>query len=418
MSNYIPHSFIFRPWFIFLCGLMEYFVISFVGEISGVFLLMVMTFFVWYPYLDKRDRTVKNVFWIFVALLLVQVITEQYHGLNTQTEKIKGIAVTITGMTSFFFYYTIYSKNADLVKWLLLGQIFSQFLFPSEIQRGIEDNYTEEQAVYLKFVLAPAMINGLAFLSLHLHKKIEQKSFAYAAIIMGAMFIPFGARSFGMIVLLAGLMFIYTNKNNIPPRTIWKYLVGVLVLSYGLYAIVYVPRVLSGEISSGNSEQILRSENPYNPIEILKMGRADAVVPLMAFLDKPLEGWGYKAEDPDHKYATILFYMGGSEERYYDNLIDRYAKIPGHSVFFYYCCCYGIGAFVLLFFLYGKVAKRTILSIQYPDKQKLYRLICFMMISWHFFFSPMPHFKSLPGFFAFLLVSCMNVKNTNIKLNQ
>ncbi len=51
--------------------------------------------------------------------------------------------------------------------------------------------------------------------------------------------------------------------------------------------------VMTGNIKAGNTEQLLKSSNPYNPIEILKMGRTDSLIPFYAFMDSPLVGWGY-----------------------------------------------------------------------------------------------------------------------------
>lgn len=226
-----------------------------------------------------------------------------------------------------------------------------------------------------------------------------------------------GARSGGLTLFIAGGIYIYISNNKIRIPQLKKRLLTIFTCILLLYECVYVPMVMTGNIKAGNTEQLLKSSNPYNPIEILKMGRTDSLIPFYAFMDSPLVGWGYMATDVDHKYAKMLFNMRGGDDKHYEKIINHYKNIPGHSVLFYFACAFGIGALICIFLLWYKSAKYTFYSLMCNDRYQLYRIFCLMNITWHLLFSPLPHFKYLPAYMAFLIISSRSALRIKKRIN-
>ena len=163
--------------------------------------------------------------------------------------------------------------------------------------------------------------------------------------------------------------------------------------------------VLNGTIYGGNTGQLKKVDNPYNPINLLMIGRTDAIIPFIAFGDKPITGWGYNTSDPHLYYRTLMMRMASDDEKKQLRLgIGHYYTIPGHSVWGYYACSYGVIAFILILLLIAKVWRCVYISLRRKDKYLLYRSYLIFMFTWNILFSPMAHFKTLPMYVAIMLV--------------
>ena len=282
------NKYIFSPIFALILGLANNLIVPFVGEVTGSFILIVLTMPFWLSQIDQNDKIVKWALKLFLCLLLVQFITELFHDRNMILDKVKGIAVTITGIVHFFFFYTIYSKDIKTIQWYVLGLILSPYLFPSEFQQNLDSGYSEENVTYFKFFVVPAITNVLMLLTLFIKKQYWHKTIALTMTYLGALFIVMGARSGGLTLFIVGGIYIYVSNNKIRIPQLKKRLLTIFTCTLLLYECVYVPMVMTGNIKAGNTEQLLKSSNPYNPIEILKMGRTDSLIPFYAFMDSPL----------------------------------------------------------------------------------------------------------------------------------
>ena len=111
--------------------------------------------------------------------------------------------------------------------------------------------------------------------------------------LLGVVLVLLGARSAGTLSLLSGLV-AYMLEHRVftyNKKTLTMSVAIVFVLGYTFYA-YYVSRVLSGEITSGNSSQVFLCNNPYNPLELLMAGSAEAWVGWQAFMDRCWFGHG------------------------------------------------------------------------------------------------------------------------------
>lgn len=396
-------KFIFSPIYIFLIGLLNSLIVPIIGELSGSFFLILLSWIVWINQIDKKDRIVRTSFYLFMALIAVQLVTDIFHD-TSFFDKLKGVAIVINGMIFFFFFLVVSKKNISLMKWFVLGTVISPFLFPNSIY---EDgySYSAEDVTYFKFVIVPLITNLFAIMVLFTKRRDIHKKLAIAMFFIGALCIALGARSGGFMMLAAGGIYYYLKRKRLTIGILKRRAIRIGIIAYLCYAAIYVPLVMSGSLKAGNTSQLQKSSNPYNPIEILKFGRTDSLVPFYAFLDNPITGWGYLAMDPHHKYATLLFDLADGDN--IEGTITHYDKIPGHSVLFYFACAYGFMALIIVGRLYYRSARATFYSLLCDDRYLLYRLLCLTTVTWHFLFSPMPHFKYLPAYFAFLIVSSM-----------
>ena len=256
------NKFTFSPIFIFILGFTNNLIVPLVGELTGSFVLIILTMPFWLSQVDKNDKIVKWALKIFLCLLLVQFITELFHDRNMILDKVKGIAVTITGMVHFFYFYTIYSKNIKTIQWYVVGLVLSPYLFPSEFQQSMNREYSEENVTYFKFFVVPAITNCLMILTLFIKKQNWHKTIALAMAYLGALFIIMGARSGGLTLFIAGGIYIYLSNGKIRISQLKERLLTISVCVLLLYECIYVPMVMAGSIKAGNTEQLLKSPNP------------------------------------------------------------------------------------------------------------------------------------------------------------
>ena len=150
------------------------------------------------------------------------------------------------------------------------------------------------------------------------------------------------------------------------------------------------------------------------------MGRTDSVVPFIAFLDKPITGWGYLTPDPNLKYHFLMNNLTDGVKTVSDRLLYRKdIPIPGHSVIGYYACSYGIIVLIILIIFIYRFSKFFFYSLLFKDKLLPYRAFIFINILWNLFFSPIPHFKTLPSNIAILIaLSIVSIYNRKKNFNH
>ena len=368
-------------------------VISIGGEVSPSLLFIAFTSPLWIRYIDiNNDSILRKFIWLFTIIILVQIVWMPFAKTDGFTQ-IKGLLVTISGLMHFLFYYFVFSRDKTLIKWAFLGSFISGFIFVSSLAVRAGDEYG-----LWKFHTYPHIVQGCVLTYLWFNsKKRTLYLFSLLLVLVGFLGLFTGSRSAGLIPLISGLfsLIIISRKNIISPKQIIKYITISLVVLYAAYALIYVPNVLNGKIEGGNTLQLKRVENPYNPLNLLMIGRTDAVIPFIAFMDKPLTGWGYMTDDPNKKYYKMLRKISKRDDRNRTMYMRSLKFIPGHSVLGYYACSYGIFVFIALSLMLFKSWKYVLWSVVVCDEYLLYRLYGVVSLTWHFIFSPMPHFKWL-----------------------
>lgn len=371
-----------------------------VGTISVSELLLIFTAF-WYikKGLFIQYPVLKTITRLYVGLLVSQVIAEYMVG-NLLSNALKGFAVTIVSYLHFMFLFRYFIKDRKLIIYALIGMLIGGFIFGSPFEGNVNEVLEGQGAVFLKFYLAPLIINIVLLVSVYLKKR----NISIFCIITGILFVILGARSSGISILLTGSFayFVLFARGKINRNKFVGVTILVLLLGYGLYT-VYVNGVLSDKITAGNSLQIKSLSNPYNPVNLLIMGRTETFVGWVAFMDEPLFGHGAWAIDKTRKYLALAFTLKDTEYR-----VEDLDIIPSHSVLIGSGMQNGILAFLFMGYILLFFIKKGFKSINKSDPYIIITLSFIISIIWNGLFSPSSHFRlTLPLFFSFLLSSAI-----------
>ena len=393
-------SFFCNKFLIFILAFFSPMIIDIGGEVSPSFLFIVATSPFWVKNLDFKAKTpFRYIVRLFAFLLTIQCIWALFAETAVK-DQVRGILITVSGLFYFMYYYMVYSRNRDVVKWAALGGFLASFVFVNVLAEIAGGEFG-----FWKFQVMPRLVTLCTLVYLWgCHKKFVVKLAPLLFIFVGCLGLATGARSAGLAPFLAGTMtFVLQAKRRVNIRQIKNYIVVGAAFMYAAYALLYVPNVLNGNISAGNTDQLKAMDNPYNPMGLLMIGRADSVVPFLAFLDKPLTGWGYFTLDPQGKYHKMMIDFHSDGE---GDTLDILAStpIPGHSGWGYLSCSYGILGFLICFLIVRKTFGTLFKSFVVHDKYLLYRISVSMGFIWNFLFSPFPHFKTSPGEIAAVLV--------------
>lgn len=393
------NSFFFNKYLILALAFFSNMIINMIGEISPTFLFIVLTFPFWYKYI-LLDKLIKQFSKLFCFIAIIQICWIPFAHTDIVTQ-IKGLSITISGLLFFLFYYFIFINKPYLLKWHLLGLFISSFFFINVLAEIAGGDFG-----MWKFQIYPRIITLviLILVCFSSRKKIYNLS-PFILIFVGGLGLATGARSSGLIPLLAGIILIFLQfKRNLSIMKMKNSFIIIFLVMYFSYSVIYVPNVLNGNINSGNSDQLKQVENPYNPLNLLMMGRTDSVVPFIAFLDNPITGWGYLTPDPGLKYHILMSNLTDDVKSVSDKLLYRKdLPIPGHSVIGYYSCSYGFIVLLILCIFIYKFTRIFFYSLIYKDNLLVFRVYIFISIIWNLFFSPISHFKTLPSNIAILI---------------
>lgn len=374
-------------------------IINIGGEVSPSFLFIAGTFPLWITNINFKSGTpFRYILNLLLTLIAVQIVWAAFAD-TPLIDQVKGILIVVSGTLYFMYYYMVYSYNRDVVKWAVLGRFLASFVFTNVLAdiEGSEFGFWKFQV--LPRIVSACLVIYLWFCDIKLITRIAPAVF----IIVGGVGLATGARSAGLTPLISGaIVFVLQAKDRINFSQVKRKILLGSCFVYLAYACLYVPNVLNGNISGGNTDQLKSMENPYNPLGLLMAGRTDSVVPFLAFLDNPLTGWGYYTPDPNGKYNMMVWDAHSNENVSSDYVASK--PIPGHSGWGYISCSYGILGFLVCFLIVKKMLFYLFKSLVVHDKYMLYRIFASFSFLWNFLFSPLPHFKTSPSSIAIVLV--------------
>lgn len=346
---------------------------------------------------------------LYLGLIIIQLITETIIG-NEFNNASRGIAVNVISYLHFCFLFYYFKKDRKLVAYAAFGFVLKIIIFG----RALEETSTLEDSAFvgfLKFSLVPILTYSFIALTC-LYRKINMSLIMCT---VGLGLIILGARSGGGIFFISGILnYALSIKKKLHFKNIKTIsLIGILLL-YGCYCF-YVEAVKSGEITSGNTQQLLKTDNPYNPINILMMGRSEVFVGYVAFTDKPLTGWGAWTKDPNMKYHMLQSNISNS---IYNKINISDDTIPSHSVLIGSAMMNGIFAFILMLNIFFFTIKRAIYILKNEDAYITAIIIFLIDFIWTMCFSPQSAFRYItPIEIAFILCTYQNIK-TKKKYNE
>lgn len=406
----MKETFFLNKYLIFLLSFFSPMIISIGGEVSPSFLFILVTIPFWSKYIKLSRNSVQYKIALSIFLIAVVQMLWAPFANTTMFMQFKAILITTSGLIVFLFYSIVFKDNIKLIKWHVSGAFVASFVFVNvlaEIQG--------EEFGYWKFQVYPRIVSLVLMLYLFLcNKKMIEKSAPMFFFLVGVLGLLTGARSSSLGVLFASIFSFLLQRSKKVSLSRVKYIVisGVLCL-YGFYVLFYVPRVLDGKVDAGNSSQLVVVRNPYNPLNLIMMGRTDAIVPFIAFLDNPITGWGWMSSDPNGKYNKLFYQLRenvGLTNFDVDQNRTEKNYIRGHSVIGYYICSYGIVVLLLFIYLISSFFVPFYKSLVFRDEYMIYRLVLVSNIMWNLMFSPCSHLKfGIPCSIAILLALSLNV---------
>lgn len=384
--------------------------INLVGSIS-VSEIFVFLYTIYFLFKDPllAEHSFQRIIMLYSGLFLAQCLSETIVSTSINNS-LKGISITVISFCHLYFLIRMFKRSRYLVLWAYIGMLLKPFVMGTSYQGDTMMALNGQDNVYLKFVIAPLFINILMFYSYF----NDNRKTSFLLIISGIIFMLLGARSWGALAFISGVLsyFIISGKLSDYRRILTYGAISCLIV-YGAY-VLYVNSVLSGKIATGNSGQIYRTENPYNPLNLLRVGRTEAFIGAIAFSDAPLWGHGAWKKDSEcgYKYTSMKSSYQHLGAGAYADEIDL---IPCHSVIIGFGCYNGIFAFIIGGILIIWFMKMGVIDV---FETKVYViLLTYFLISfiWHSTFSPQSHFRlTLPLYMAFIYVNYQVYKNNTI----
>lgn len=345
----------------------------------------------------RRVSVLKTLSWLYALMISFQCFSELLVG-NSFNNAARGIAVNVFSYLHVIFLSYYFLKDRSNVGYLALGIVLRFVLF-GEITEGQILDDDSAFVRFLKFRLIPILDYSL----IYIYAKTYMKRMDALVCFLGAFLIVLGARSGGGIIFITAALTIFFKANrSLKAKHIWGILSLAGLLLYGGY-VFYVNQVLSGEIVSGNSEQLLRASNPYNPIGLLMVGRSEVFVGFVAFMDRFWTGWGAWTTDPGMYYHMLQSTISNS---IYNPAYTANDVIPSHSVLIGSGMMNGVFVFIIMFSIFIFVLNRALKLFSVKDKYLF--IIAFFIVDffWNMLFSPQSQFRyNMPLNMAFLLVS-------------
>lgn len=349
-----------------------------------------------------KKKEFREIVILYLLLIFFQCLSEFIVG-NTLNNAFKGIAISVVSFCHFYFLVHVLSKNRNAIIYIIMGLILRRLIFGTSIDGDAESALYGEDATYLKFYIAPLIIDCLLFLSI----KVNSKRIPLVFILVGVFLIVVGARSLGIMTFITGLVsYVFRCRTGITNKSLLTYAIPCLIVGYISY-VIYVDNVLSGNVTSGNSEQLLIADNPYNPIYLLLAGRSEVFVGWLAFMDAPLWGHGSWARDIGYHYLSIVSAMHDKEFNIY--ALSTVDVIPTHSVLIGYGTFNGIIPFIILVLLMVKIFKYGFFCMRHISEYKVILVSFIIQLFWNLLFSPLSHFRqTLPLYMSFIFVLYLN----------
>ena len=363
--------------------------VSLVGEIyvSELLALAVLPFI--RPHkIIKSSWMLRKVLFGYCIILTGLVISDYYNSSEINNYLRGSANIIFAGVNLIFLFIIIINAPNTIITWLVTTVLVKFMLGEHSLENYTylipENDFKSKIVPYLE----PSVILLGCLLAIK-SRRLPGPLFC----VSGAVMVIMGARSSGAVLLISGLALIMSGRKTLSKRKILVsgVLLGVLGVCAYLY---YVDLVLSGNIASGVSHsvnQIRRMENPYNPIELLMLGRSQTFVALEAISERPVFGFGSWAPDIGGKYARLVAEMQNSERR----LPVYYTPwIPSHSVLFTAWLWAGLLGLCGMLVVVSAVLRAILDNI----RNNHYLSPAFYAFSigffWHLLFSPFGHVRT------------------------
>ena len=380
---------------------------QFFGELSVSELFLLIIGFPLISHVQPfRHPLLRTVSCLYFFLFVIQSVASAFHTDNPFSSDLKGLAITLMSFLHVLFLY----KNCK-ADYRLLGYAFAGYAAYLTVNWLLGDRQlgnAVEQLVFFKFTLAPAVGGMMMWWLLYSNSSNAVKSSVY--ILLGALFVTLGTRSFGFFFFLPGVFSLFIA--NYKTLRDYKVLLPLMLTGGYSFYCLYTYLVLNGEITNGNTFQTLDIVNPYNPINLLIAGRTEIFAQWVAFTQKPLWGWGSWADDPNMYFHRLMTVFKNLES---DVVIDNEDSIPNHSIIVGSGMTHGIFALIAMFSIFVLIMKRSFRSLYAKPNLVLPLLFVTVDFFWNMWFSPPSSFRyNIPMDMVLILLIFAETKKREI----
>jgi hypothetical protein len=195
------------------------------------------------------------------------------------------------------------------------------------------------------------------------------------------------SRSSALIFLFSGLTLLYfTRKRYLSARKVLSRSALILLLSYPIF-LGYSEYTLRFNPDGHHGKQLQIADNPYNPFEVLAVGRSEWLVLPIAIAERPIFGWGSWAEDRTLYFQALRYELLADQAFRPSERIEKY-YIPVHSLIGAAWLWSGILGFIAMIWFLRIVLGMTLQLTKTRSDLLPVTVIGIYGIFWSFFFSP------------------------------
>lgn len=385
--------------------------INFIGNIpiSEIFALGNLLAFRKYLKVLETIPEIQKITFTYLLLLISQIICD-YVNVTPMDNYLRGSANILFGIIITLFLTELLLKKENHLIFFFIGSLIASVIFKNN-DLGADF----ENAGDFKLYIAPIINNIVLLMSFFIldknprNKKIVVVIFIFYGI--SSIFLDY--RSNGLQFLISGMLLIGVGRFNLKKMSL---LIVPFILVFYLVYVLFVTQVLNGSFGGQHSiEQLSVTKNPYNPFELLYIGRVEIFVSFKIISDEPIWGHGSWAKDKTGKYFLLLDEMAHkSRSNYNPTAEERDTIIPSHSVLLGAWVYTGLLGFFAVIFQIYLVFKEALLLLTKLDKSdKFSPIILFFIVSsfWIYLFSPLQSIRRpLPIIIATIFVLSWNRK--------
>lgn len=338
-----------------------------------------------------KDRPLQWIMLAYGCVLMGLLVSDALTN-NPTRFAIRGWANIGFAAINVLFLVYLLRRNVETVLWVLAGAALARI-----IQADVNDlREALEGGNRFKVQVAPVLSPLLVIVLYKLSDRVLVVT--SAAIAIGVVYTVLGARSAALIFFLAaGFLF----RQQITTRGGQRAIASAMLICIGyLGYLVYVDSLLAtADLTSHGYQQLVRTNNPYNPFELLAQGRAEFQVALYAIQDSWLIGRGSWARDVTGEFAVYQAQLTGARTVYYNPII------PAHSVILTAWLWGGLLSLIGIVFFTFVVLRLGFIALSAKTRWRpvvAYLLAGFL---WNVLFSPLGHIRtSFPLAIALVLV--------------
>lgn len=282
----------------------------------------------------SRFRNLRIILCGYCFLLCGLVVSDLANGTEA-INSLRGWANIAFAIINTLFMLSALRVNLRSFHFYLLGMFLAMLVFGSAsyaqrqgyVELSIELIFNNLNMFKVRFI--PFLIPLLTLVAIYLYRW-RTKSAAAIFGISAIVFFMLDARSSGLVLLMAATIFII---RDLP----WRFSLAQMA-TLGIVLAIIGQAVYTGYVIYSqrynpfghNASQLSRLKNPYNPFELIFIGRSEWLIAADAISEKPILGHGSWASDSEGTYSYLLAQKTGSVPIYRVKRASR-SLIPAHS---------------------------------------------------------------------------------------